>query len=55
MTVEDWARIRHLHEAEGLSQRQIAEEFCQRTVGCPCGRTGDLPVGGQFISLSAVS
>ena len=28
---------------------------CQRTVGCPCGRTGDLPVGGQFISLSAVS
>src|SRR4051794_26120279 len=27
MTVEDWARIRHLHEAEGLSQRQIAEEL----------------------------
>ena len=27
MTVEDWARIRHLHGAEGLSQRQIAEEL----------------------------
>lgn len=27
MTVEDWARIRHLHEAEGLSQRRIAEEL----------------------------
>jgi transposase len=27
MSVEDWARIRHLHEAEGLSQRRIAEEL----------------------------
>ncbi len=27
MTVEDWARIRHLHQAEGLSQRRIAEEL----------------------------
>jgi transposase len=27
MTVEDWARIRHLHRAEGLSQRRIAEEL----------------------------
>ena len=28
---------------------------CQRTRGLPCGRTVDLPAGGQLISLSAVS
>lgn len=27
MTVEDWASFRHLHKAERLSQRGIAEEF----------------------------
>ena len=36
-----------------VSQDQVLS--CQGTVGCPRGRTGDLPVGGQFISLSAVS
>jgi len=30
-------------------------EACQRTPGLPCGRTVDLPVGGQFISLPADS
>jgi Group II intron, maturase-specific domain len=29
--------------------------FCQGTVGLPFGRTVDLPAGGQFMSLSAVS
>jgi peptidoglycan-N-acetylglucosamine deacetylase len=29
--------------------------LCQGTVGLPFGRTVDLPAGGQFMSLSAVS
>ncbi len=29
--------------------------ICQRSAGLPCGRSGDLPVCGQLISLSAVS
>lgn len=28
---------------------------CQRSAGLPCGRSRDLPVRGQFISLCAVS
>lgn len=28
---------------------------CHGTSGSPCGRTADLPVRGQFISLSEVS
>jgi len=28
---------------------------CQGTAALPCGRTVDLPAGGQVISLSAVS
>jgi len=36
-----------------LSMRDPMAMVCQRTSGLPCGRTVDLLVRGQFISLSA--
>ena len=35
-------------------RREVERDDCQGTRGSPCGRSWDLLVGGQFISLSAV-
>ncbi|WP_256821541.1 recombinase family protein [Dietzia sp. Die43] len=39
----------------GIAAAKQSGTRCQGTAGSPCVRSGDVPVGGQFISLSAVS